>query len=57
MLVLDERDGHQDLHGLSRRSVIPYVHNRKRVILPKRWLFLSVVLSGLEHSNARYNLL
>jgi hypothetical protein len=27
-LVMDERSGHQDLRGSSRRSVIPYVHGR-----------------------------
>jgi hypothetical protein len=27
-LVMDERDGHEDLCGLGRRIVIPYVHKR-----------------------------
>jgi hypothetical protein len=27
-LAMDERDAHEDLRGLSRRSVIPYVHRR-----------------------------
>jgi hypothetical protein len=27
-LAMDERGGHKDLHGLSRQSVIPYVHGR-----------------------------
>jgi hypothetical protein len=27
-LVMDERVGHEDLHGLDRRSIIPYVHGR-----------------------------
>jgi hypothetical protein len=26
--AMDERDGHQDLRGSGRRSVIPYVHER-----------------------------
>jgi hypothetical protein len=26
--ALDEHDGHEDLCGLGRRSVIPYVHRR-----------------------------
>jgi hypothetical protein len=25
-LAMDERGGHEDLHGSGRRSVIPYVH-------------------------------
>jgi hypothetical protein len=57
MLALDEHSGHQDLCGLGRRSVIPYVHGRMRVILFKRWLFLSVALSGLESSNTCCSLL
>jgi hypothetical protein len=28
LLVIDERDGHEDLYGLDRQSVIPYVHER-----------------------------
>jgi hypothetical protein len=27
-LAIDERGGHQDLHGSGRRSVIRYVHER-----------------------------
>jgi hypothetical protein len=27
-LAMDERDGHKDLYGSVRRSVIPYVHER-----------------------------
>jgi hypothetical protein len=27
-LAIDERDGRQDLCGLGRRSVIPYIHRR-----------------------------
>jgi hypothetical protein len=27
-LAMDERGGHEDLRGLGRRSVIPYVHGR-----------------------------
>jgi hypothetical protein len=27
-LAMDERGGHEDLRGLARRSVIPYVHER-----------------------------
>jgi hypothetical protein len=47
MLALYECSGHQDLRGLDRRSVIPYVHERMGVVLFKRWLFLSVASSGL----------
>jgi hypothetical protein len=39
MLALDERSGHQDLHGSDRRSVIPYVHESMGVVLFKCWLF------------------
>jgi hypothetical protein len=27
-LAMDERDGHEDLRGSGRRSVIPYIHRR-----------------------------
>jgi hypothetical protein len=27
-LAMDERGGHEDLHGSGRRSIIPYVHGR-----------------------------
>jgi hypothetical protein len=27
-LAMDERSGHEDLHGSSRRSVISYIHRR-----------------------------
>jgi hypothetical protein len=27
-LAIDERGGHEDLHGPGRRSIIPYVHER-----------------------------
>jgi hypothetical protein len=30
-LTMDESGGHEDLRGLSRRSVIPYVHGRTRL--------------------------
>jgi hypothetical protein len=30
-LAMDERGGHEDLRGSSRRSVIPYVHGRTRL--------------------------
>jgi hypothetical protein len=33
-LAINERDGHEDLRGLGRRSVIPYVHGRT-------WLYCS----------------
>jgi hypothetical protein len=36
---MDEHDEHQDLRGLSRRSVIPYVHGRMGVVLLKHCLF------------------
>jgi hypothetical protein len=52
MLALDERSENQDLRGSGCQSVIPYIHGRKRVVLSKHWFFLSVDLSGLEHSNA-----
>jgi hypothetical protein len=57
MLALDVHSGHQDLRGLGRQSVIPYVHGRMGVVLLKRWLFLLVALSGLESSSARCSLL
>jgi hypothetical protein len=34
-LAMDERGGHEDLRGSSRRSVIPYVHGRTGVVLLK----------------------
>jgi hypothetical protein len=30
-LAMDERDGHEDLRGSDRRSVIPYVHGRMKL--------------------------
>jgi hypothetical protein len=30
-LAIDERGGHQDLHGSDRWSVIPYIHERTRL--------------------------
>jgi hypothetical protein len=30
-LAMDERGGHEDLHGSGRRSVIPYVHGRSEL--------------------------
>jgi hypothetical protein len=30
-LAMDERDGHEDLCGSSRRSVITYVHRRTKL--------------------------
>jgi hypothetical protein len=53
MLALDECSGHQDLCGLSHRSVIPYVHGRMRVVLFKRCFFLSVASSGLAELGLR----
>jgi hypothetical protein len=38
-LAMDEHGEHQDLHVSTRRSVIPYVHGRMRVVLLKHWLF------------------
>jgi hypothetical protein len=57
MLAMDEHGGHKYLRGSDHQSIIPYVHERMGVVLPKRWLFLSVALSGLEHSNSHYSLL
>jgi hypothetical protein len=57
MIALDEYSGHQDLRGLDCRNIIPYVHERMRVVLLKHWFFLSIALSGLESSNARCSLL
>jgi hypothetical protein len=34
-LAMDERGGHEDLCGSGRRNVIPYVHERTRVVLFK----------------------
>jgi hypothetical protein len=34
-LAIDERGGHEGLHGSGRRSVIPYVHRRTGVVLLK----------------------
>jgi hypothetical protein len=47
-LAMDERDGHEDLHGSGRQSVIPYVHGRTGVVLlksalPQSFLFLTPV--------------
>jgi hypothetical protein len=33
-LAMDERSGHEDLHGSGRRSVIPYVHGRTELYCP-----------------------
>jgi hypothetical protein len=33
VLVIREYGGHEDLRGSGRRSVIPYVHGRKGVVL------------------------
>jgi hypothetical protein len=30
-LAMDEHGGHEDLHGLGRRSVIPYIHERTKL--------------------------
>jgi hypothetical protein len=32
-LAMDERGEHEDLRGSGRRSVIPYVHRKTRVVL------------------------
>jgi hypothetical protein len=49
-LAMDEHGGHEDLRGLGRRSVIPYVHGRTRIVLLKPALpepaYLSVNLSS-----------
>jgi hypothetical protein len=42
--AMDEHGEHQDLRGLDRRSVIPYVHGRMGVVLLKRWLFLGCLV-------------
>jgi hypothetical protein len=34
-LAINEHDGHEDLRGSGRRSVIPYVHGRTKVVLFK----------------------
>jgi hypothetical protein len=34
---MKERDGHDDLRALVRRSIVPYAHERIGVILFKRW--------------------
>jgi hypothetical protein len=34
-LAMDERGGHEDLRGLGRQSVIPYVHGRTELYLVK----------------------
>jgi hypothetical protein len=51
---MDEHGEHQNLRGSDRRSIIPYVHGRMRVVLLKRWLFsrlpcvaLRVLMSGV----------
>jgi hypothetical protein len=51
---MDEHGEHQNLRGSDRRSIIPYVHGRMRVVLLKRWLFsqlpcvaLRVLTSGV----------
>jgi hypothetical protein len=38
--TIDEHGEHQDLHGSGRRSVIPYVHGRMRVVLLSVGFFL-----------------
>jgi hypothetical protein len=45
LLAMDERGGQQDLRGLGRRSVIPYVHGRielycSKLALPEPFIFL-----------------
>jgi hypothetical protein len=50
-LAMNERGGHEDLHGSDRQSVIPYIHRRtelycSRLYEPETFLFpLSVCLS------------
>jgi hypothetical protein len=44
-LAMDERGGYGDLHGSGRRSVIPYVHERTEIVLPKPALPESAYLS------------
>jgi hypothetical protein len=34
-LVMDEHGGHEDLRDSGRRSIIPYIHGRTRVVLLK----------------------
>jgi hypothetical protein len=45
-----KQDEHGGLRGLGHKSVIPYVHERMRVVLFKRWFFLSVALSDLPRA-------
>jgi hypothetical protein len=47
MLAMREHGGDEDLHGLNHRSVIPYIHERMRVILQcviqaLVWLFVAL---------------
>jgi hypothetical protein len=43
-LAMDERGGHEDLRGLGRRSVIPYVHGETGVVLLKSALLFFPLL-------------
>jgi hypothetical protein len=38
LLALGERGGHDDLHGLGRLSVIPYIHERTELYCAQAWL-------------------
>jgi hypothetical protein len=49
-LAMDERGGHEDLHGLGWRSVIPYVHGETGVVLLKSALPFS---RSCEEASAR----
>jgi hypothetical protein len=44
VLTMDEHGEHQDLHGLSRWSVITYAHRKMGVVLLKRWFFLGCLV-------------
>jgi hypothetical protein len=42
---MEEHGGHKDLHGLGRRSVIPYVHGRVCCIA-----MCALFKPGVEHT-------
>jgi hypothetical protein len=42
-LPMDERGGYEDLRGLNRRSVIPYVHERTKLYYAQAFFFFLAV--------------
>jgi hypothetical protein len=52
LVVIDERDGHEDLRGSGHQSVIPYVHERMKLYCsslpclcePEPFFFLSTLV-------------